>query len=178
MRDVLPVPFYDNFLLFSVAITILLSPCLSLSHTNYARSLLILFVTHVLSLYGKEMITYNLHGLVQLSDETNHFGPLDKVSSFPFESCLGQQRKLLRNANFPLQQIIRCISEKKDFICKSIVYRLLKKEHIHGSLVKNIKLTGHQYEEISTEQFCIKISSRNNGLDSCLGLKTGELVIV
>ena len=44
--------------------------------------------------------------------------------------------------------------------------------------MKNIEPTGHQYEEISTEQFRIKISSRNNGRDSCLGLKTGEVVIV
>ena len=38
LRDMLPVPFYDNFLLFSVAITILSSSRLSLLHTSYARS--------------------------------------------------------------------------------------------------------------------------------------------
>ena len=104
--------------------------------------------------------------------------PLDNVSSFPFENCLGQLIMLLRNASFPLQQIIRRMSEKKDFICKSIAFPLLKKEHSHGPLVKNVEPTGHQYEELSTEQFCIKISSKNNGRDSCLGLKTGAEVIV
>ena len=75
LRDVLQVPFYDNFSLFSVAIIILLSLRLSLSRASYARSLIILFVTHILSLYSKEMITYNLHGLVHLRDDINRFVP-------------------------------------------------------------------------------------------------------
>ena len=69
------------------------------------------------------------------------------------------------------------MSEKKISSVKALFF-LCSREHSHRPLVKNIELIGHQYEEISLEKFCIKISSRNNRRDSCVGFKTNEVVIV
>ena len=59
---------YDNFMLLSVAIFILLNPslCSLPAYVDYAEKLLILFVEHYTEVYGKEMVVYNVHGLIHL----------------------------------------------------------------------------------------------------------------
>lgn len=88
LKNVLPDSLYQNFLLFSVAMTILLDPQLCEQFCSYAKQLLVVFVENLKALYGKEMIVYNVHGLIHLADDAHKFGPLDNVSSFPFENTL------------------------------------------------------------------------------------------
>ncbi|XP_065665704.1 uncharacterized protein LOC136087126 [Hydra vulgaris] len=83
---ILSPPLYNNFMLLSVAMSIFLSEFLCKKYASYAHSLLLLFVEHVSELYGKEIITYNMHGLVHLSNDARAFGPLDNISSFPYEN--------------------------------------------------------------------------------------------
>jgi hypothetical protein len=54
-------------------------------YADYSHNLLVLFVNHFGDLYGRDKITYNVHGLVHLHDDAKLYGVLDKVSAFPFE---------------------------------------------------------------------------------------------
>lgn len=96
----------------SVGISILVSPSYCQEYCDYAHNLLVLFVDHYSNLYGKEQVVYNIHGLVHLAEDVKLHGNLDKISCFPFENFLGQLKKMLRKPKYPLQQVVRCMSEK------------------------------------------------------------------
>ena len=80
---------------------------------DHAEELLLLFVQHFSSLYGLEMIVYNVHCVIHLADDARLFGSLDNVSAFCFENFLGKLVKLVRKKNKPLEQVIRRLLEQK-----------------------------------------------------------------
>ncbi len=60
-------------------------------------------------LYEKELVVYNVHGLVHLPDDVKKFGPLDTFSAFPFENFVGQLKRLVREPQGTLQQVVRIL---------------------------------------------------------------------
>src|SRR5258705_13756330 len=96
---------YKHFLALHVAIRMLASPQLCMELNSYASELLLYFVTHFGKLYGKENVSYNVHGLIHLSDDVKHFGHLDTFSAFPFENHLQSIKSMLRKSEKPLQQL-------------------------------------------------------------------------
>jgi len=104
---------YKHFLLLSVASFILSSPELCLQYCDYAESLLKLFVSNIAKIYGKDMLVYNIHGLLHLAADVRRYGPLENFSAFPFENKLKDIKKLVRKPSNPLQQVIRRLSERQ-----------------------------------------------------------------
>lgn len=88
----LPSQHYRNFLVFSCAMRILLSP-LCREFCGFARKLLRFFVTNFAKIYGTKVLVNNTHSLIHLADDAEKYGPLDSVSCFPFENYLGQLKK-------------------------------------------------------------------------------------
>lgn len=114
LKDILRKDQYDHFLLLFVGILCLVDPKLNTErYIAYAEQLLQLFVSRMGVLYGRDTFVYNVHGLVHLADDVRRFGPLDSYSAFPFESFLGQLKRLVRGGKSPLQQVIRRLSERK-----------------------------------------------------------------
>ena len=103
---------YKHFLLFHVAISCLISNRFHHQLNSYAKSLLLLFVQNAEFLYGAEFVIYNVHCLVHVADDAKKFGPLDNISSFPFENHLRSIKRLIRRPSLPLQQIVKRIKEK------------------------------------------------------------------
>jgi hypothetical protein len=112
LKNIISENNYKLFLSLSVAIRILCSKQHYQSHNNFAKSLLIYFVQVFKVLYGEDKVSYNIHGLVHLADDSLKFGVLDKFSAFKFENKLGTLRKLIRTPNRPLQQLKRRLLEK------------------------------------------------------------------
>ncbi|KAJ8043176.1 hypothetical protein HOLleu_10154 [Holothuria leucospilota] len=112
----LPDDMYKNFMLLSVSIAILLKGCphCSVRYCDYVHGLLVHFVTHFGQIYGQNMITYNVHGLVHLSEDVKLHGTLNNFSCFPFENYLGQLKRLVRSPSLPFEQVIRSISEHNE----------------------------------------------------------------
>ena len=102
----IPDAMYNNFMLFFTAISILANPTLCRPFCNYAKELLVGFVQHLGSLYGKDQIVFNVHSLVHLPNDVKLHGPLDTFSAFPFENFLKSLKRLVRKSNFALQQVI------------------------------------------------------------------------
>lgn len=111
LKGLLSPEMYSNFLDLSVAARILLSPGLHDTYLDYADQLLKYFVQCFSSLYGEQQLVYNVHSLIHIADDARRFGSLDNVSSFKFESYLGQLKKLVRSPNLPCAQIVRRILE-------------------------------------------------------------------
>ena len=127
---------YKNFLLFHVGILILVNPYLCSLYCDYAHDMLVLFVHHFGELYGRDMLVYNVHGLVHHAYDVRKFGSLDNVSSFPFENFLQSLKKMVRKPTCSLPQIMKRMSELKGYELRrrSTVRKNgeLKKEHNEG----------------------------------------------
>lgn len=92
--NVFPKHVYNNFLVLSVAIRIILSPVLCSDYCDYAEKLLKFFVTNFAKIYGSEFLVYNTHNLVHLAQDARKYGDLDSVSCFPFENYLGHLKRI------------------------------------------------------------------------------------
>ena len=159
-----PKRMYENFLLLFVSIYFLASSYYWESHADYAHELLCVFVEQFGKIYGKNMLVYNVHGLVHLAADVKKFGPLDSFSAFPFESFLGRLKKLLHKPNHPLQQIIRRLSEKADIGFKTTceLRTVVKHKHSRGPLPELFSIY-LQYRQVTYNNLVL---STKNG-DSC-----------
>ena len=112
LRDTLPSELYQHFLIFHVAVTMLLDPLHARERCDDANQLLRKFVSQLPALYGVDSLVYTMHGLIHVSDDVKQFGPLDLYSAFPFENELGQLKKLLRSGKAPVRQLCRRLAEQ------------------------------------------------------------------
>ncbi|KAF0757399.1 Uncharacterized protein FWK35_00026112, partial [Aphis craccivora] len=110
-KSVLSKVHWNHFFHLSISMIILLSP----EYTQYldmARQLLDGFVEHFEKLYGRHLISHNIHGLLHLCDDYANFGPLDQCSTFPFENYMGVLKNMIRKPHKPLEQIVNRYNEK------------------------------------------------------------------
>lgn len=84
------------------------------SYINFAQDVINNFVKICAhrGVFDKKFVVYNVHNLLHLCDDVKNFGKLTDYSAFPFESYLGQLKKLLRATNNSLQQLIRRLAER------------------------------------------------------------------
>ena len=67
----------------------------AVSYVNLARQYLVEFVEKSGALYGRSFISLNVHNLVHISDDVENLQcNLTKISAFPYESTLGQIKKV------------------------------------------------------------------------------------
>ena len=111
LKKILPEILYRHFLLFHVAIKILVNPDFCVRFNDYAGDLLRLFVSLSAELYGPEFCSHKVHNLVHLSSDVARHGCLDSFSAFPFENHMQFLKKLRRNHDRPLAQIVTRFAE-------------------------------------------------------------------
>lgn len=166
LKSILRKDFYNHFLALSVAVRILADSKLYLVMNDYARSLLRWFVSHYGELYGREYITYNVHNLVHLADESLRLGCLDQFSAFKFENCLQTIKKRVKNSQRPLHQIVNRITEENVLLIQTQCHKSYPIVH-HSKSSTKIKL-------LEFDGFSISIKDYEN----CCRLRDGSIVIV
>jgi hypothetical protein len=114
LKDILSKSGYKHFLTFHYAIRVLLAQHYR-QHLDYAKTLLQYFVRKFEQIYGRESLSYNVHGLLHLVEDSVVHGPLDHYSSFRFEDHLYQIKRLIRKPNLPLPQIMKRLHERSFF---------------------------------------------------------------
>ncbi|KAJ8937837.1 hypothetical protein NQ314_011698 [Rhamnusium bicolor] len=141
---------YEHFLLFHVAISILISrKLISKFGCAYANELLLVFVQHCERLYGQQFLIYNVHMLLHLADDVNKYGPLDVFSCFPFENFLGQIKRMIGSPTNTLQQACRRLHEIQQLTCNVNVSEKTNLhfiEHSSGPLSENL-ITCKQFKK-------------------------------
>lgn len=111
LKEVLPTSPYSNVLTLSINMYLMLSPTLCAHYC--ADNLLKYFPRQLRMLYGVEEMVYNVHCLCHLADDVRRFGPLDRVSAFPFENFLGHlKKKKVRKSQHILRQITNVVERK------------------------------------------------------------------
>ena len=119
-KNIMKQSYYENFLLFSVSMRLLLSENMEVDMEN-VKLMLKTFVHQSSILYGKEFVSYNIHSLLHLPEDYLNFGNLEKISAFPFESFLGKHIKAVVKSGYkPLQQISKHIMYINEDIPKII----------------------------------------------------------
>lgn len=154
---------FENFMLYSTVMTILLSPKFSgqPKMVDYAEQLSKSFVAHFGDIYGSDQLVYNIHSIVHLAAEVRNHGHLDNISSFPFENYLGVIKRLIRKPSQPLHQLVRRISEQSsNYMCKDSSCSL-KKRHSNGPLP--VQYSGaSQFRQLLKGNMVISLESNDN----------------
>jgi len=109
--DILNKEIYKHFLLLHAAMRILISNSQSERHLKFAELALQKFVLRCENLYGSNFSTYNVHGLLHLTNDVRHFGNLDSFSAFTYENNMSIFRKYCRKPDRLLQQFFCRIAE-------------------------------------------------------------------
>lgn len=111
LKGILADQLYDHFMVFSVALGLLLCPTLAVEHNSYSKELMKYFVGKAGELYGDHFMVYNVHSMVHLPEEAMAYGSLDACSAFPFENYLGKLKQLVRSGKQPLTQVVKRLEE-------------------------------------------------------------------
>ncbi|KAG1654677.1 Protein ANTAGONIST OF LIKE HETEROCHROMATIN PROTEIN 1 [Nymphon striatum] len=148
-------------MLLFAGISILICPSISVIYLDYAMSLLKDFVMHYGQIYGKDIIVYNVHGIIHLAEDVKRHGHWDKYSSFPYENNLQKLKKMVRKPKYPLAQIIRRLSEQESATKPKTPCTSFKKKHCKGPVPVELNAL-KQFEEMQTENFVIKLTKGDN----------------
>ena len=62
---------------------------------------------------------FNVHSVIHLVDDYKRYGPLDFVSSFPFESYLGLLKSCMESGYKPLQQVSFRVFHENENVVKT-----------------------------------------------------------
>ena len=98
---------YYHFLKFSIVMRYLLQPNANRDILTFCHKLLCEFVNDSVALYGKRFVSYNVHSVVHIVDDYWHFGCLEMLSAFVFESYLGLLKYCVRSGYKSLQQVCK-----------------------------------------------------------------------
>ncbi len=187
LKDRLTGSKYEHFISLHLAISILSQPylCSLKENREYARQLLIYFVSKVPKLYAEYLLTHNFHSLIHLVDDMDHFinlipnFSLSDISSYRFENFLYSCKKLVRGKSKPLAQIGRRIGELFQSAALQNKYASTKTAGLHLVSPHNngplMAFTcGPQYSAVQMSNFKLTINSPNN----CCGLKNGDIMLI
>lgn len=170
LKNVLPKKNYNNFVVLSVAISILLSDfAFNDSWLNYAKDLLNCFINKSKCIYDYQFFSLNVHSLCHLVDCCKKFGRLDNFSAFPFENYMQKLLRYVRKSHQPLQQVICRISEENNLF-NSLPLNTEKyvkpispncvQIHSEGPLAPGCK--GPQYKKMICNSFTISCNTLAN----------------
>lgn len=99
-------------------------PELCITFNAYANSLLIWFVSNYGKIYGYEYISFNVHNLVHIAKDVQHFGCLDNFSCFKYENYMQKVKRKLHQSGKPLQELSNRLFEESRLPIHS--YRIMQ----------------------------------------------------
>ena len=137
---------YRHVLLLFVACRILCSRTWAFMYTNDAVTFLRQFFKQMPKFYGKVSQSMNFHNLIHLADDVRNLqAPLTDYSSFPFENCLGNIKKLFRTSRNPVAQVFRRLSENQSD-------SLMIKKYALGAInCDHVRRNEHEFEANTVE---------------------------
>ncbi|XP_065679433.1 uncharacterized protein LOC136071678 isoform X2 [Hydra vulgaris] len=162
---------YTHFLKLSVAFNILLD-----SNANnrtpqmleYARKLLVDYVSSAIQFFGPTFSTYNVHNLLHIVDDAENFNcSLDDISAFQFENYMQVIKKFVKSAHNPLAQIVKRSEELEN--CGS-VYSNKPMKTVCSIQDKDCWFL------LNNGKFCRVKSLYENGYCGCAVLRNNELL--
>ncbi len=120
---------------------------------------------HFGAVYGADQLVYNIHGITDLASHARRFGPVHNFSGFPFENHLQSIKKLVRKPKFPLEQVIRRLTEQMNVMARppGLVESYCKREHHRGPLPQNIGFCA-QFDRYHSPDFVLTVNRPDNAI--------------
>ncbi|XP_075735640.1 uncharacterized protein LOC142776235 [Rhipicephalus microplus] len=176
LSSLIPAHMYKNFLALHVGISVLSTPAAPASEIEYAGNMLKFFIRTFISIYGKEHVSHNVHGLCHLADDVTHLGPLDSWSAFPFENHMSSLKRMLRKPDLPLEQLCNRLAEQAHRPLrhkKTESHVVFAAEHADGPLVAPCR--GPEFKKVTLPGNVILRAEKRNG---CCRLSDGSIVVI
>ena len=185
LKDELKSSVYENFLMLTCAIRLLLTP--TAANITNAQARLDSFVKGFAKIYGQHSMVYNVHCLTNLPAEVRMHGALENFSAFAYENYLGSIKELIRGSKHILQQVISRVREKNNvevLPSGDEPFPILSKRHTDGPVPDGFS-TSTQYHKavlhnltISTAQDkCVQIGATIGVVQNILE-RNDELFVV
>ncbi|XP_070516696.1 uncharacterized protein [Cardiocondyla obscurior] len=151
---------YKHFLFLHAAFRALVLKSPSAQHLTFAELALQKFVLRSANLYSLTFITYNVHGLLHITDDVRRFGNVDSFSAFPYENNMSIFKKFCRKPGLPLQQFYnRMVEIQKHGTNMSNINN--KSLSIHTYLMHNNDTNCLRYRRINFNNISLGIDTRN-----------------
>lgn len=139
------------------------------------------FISSFKLLYGAHNISSNVHQAEHLISYIKKFGPIQHFSAFIYENHMQTFKKLLRQPNQPLQQIVRrCAEQEKNrsvlapLIPQTIEFSLnIESIHTDGPLL--FGCIDPQYKVIKSSSMSLRARSC---ADSCCSLNDRTIILI
>ena len=103
-----------NLLKYIIFLRILCQDSIEQEELRDANTIINEFCWEYQTLYGKDFMTFNLHGHLHLPKQVKRFGPLHKCSCFPFENVFHISQNCFHGTRNIESQIIKNIIKKKN----------------------------------------------------------------
>nr|CAI5837451.1 unnamed protein product [Callosobruchus analis] len=113
LKENLPSELYNHFLLLFCAV--FLCSCSYFStRLDLAEKTFKDYIEGFINIYGIHAISRNIHNLCHIVEDVRRFGPLENLSSYPFENKLGMIKKSIKSGYRPLAQIAKRILDQHE----------------------------------------------------------------
>ncbi|XP_037278000.2 uncharacterized protein LOC119170838 isoform X1 [Rhipicephalus microplus] len=99
LHGILEKPYMQHWACLVEALHIMLQRAISPTELTIAEGLLLEFHVRAELLFGKSVMTFNMHQLTHIAKSVRHWGPLWAHSAFPFEAGNGSLKKAVKAAN-------------------------------------------------------------------------------
>lgn len=153
LKGYLTANIYNHFMKLFCAVRIASSE--KYLNMNYTLIDILLknFVAEFKSIYGGKFMTSNSHN--HIIDDVKRFGILPSISAYPFESCLGHIKSLIRPGPSALPQIAKRIIERSNILLapkepKRTTIHIAKSGTIKCTITfpnRNYVLCSHRFED-------------------------------
>lgn len=112
----MPEPYYKHFMKFFCAVRLASSSKYAPINCALIGALLKDFVDDFRrnKVYGPQFMTSNVHNLLHVVEDVERLGILPSISAYPFESCLGKLKAIIRAGQPALQQIAKRLIERSN----------------------------------------------------------------
>lgn len=162
---------YVHFLLLHVAMRILAKPRRSEDDYTFAQKLINIFVSRSADVFGIEFVSYVVHTLLHIVEDSRRFGSLDEFSAFPYENNMQYFTKICRKQNQQLQQMnnrrqerenVKRFQKNEEFNDSGVI---CSKEHNEGPIVAFLSYncpTYSQHRRLRCKEFEIHLNGKND----------------
>lgn len=130
---------FEHLILYVVFIRVLCQDSVNLEEIKQSYDLIELFNRRFEHLYGKEYLMYNLHAHLHLPKQVMNYGPINKISAFPFEGFF----KVIKNLIHGTREITNGITNNLEiqsylFFRSDEHIEIMKSRHLKDFLQFNI----------------------------------------
>ena len=175
---------FKHFSLLYTSVRILSSPVLYRKRGmyTYCEARLKDFVGMAVQLYGQHFISFNVHSLIHLPKNVEHweeYGPLYSNSAYPFENLLQTIKGLISAKRYMLQQAVKRLDEKnRNEFAKNKVEDppiIVKEKHTQGPLIT--PFNGEQYGKVQLGKILLTRSLPDNVVLVCVSNEPERLTV-